>query len=211
MFKATEKEVKELRREYPKGTRVILVRMDDRQAPPVGTKGTVLGVDDTGSLLMAWDNGCGLNVVYGEDEVKKINDSMSEYSLRDILIAFSIKYNGLFPNIYDAIAREEKLSHDEMEELLHKAPKYLVTLIDDDYPSSLKKKFPFPPFVLYYCGDLEEINEKEISLFHVGSLNYGHRYFMPSANYSKRFIACENPLEFSSYLNDLITIYKDCI
>lgn len=64
MFKATEKEVKELRREYPKGTRVVLVRMDDTQAPPVGTKGTVLGVDDTGSLLMAWDNGCGLNVVY---------------------------------------------------------------------------------------------------------------------------------------------------
>lgn len=32
MFKATEKEVKELRREYPKGTRVVLVRMDDTQA-----------------------------------------------------------------------------------------------------------------------------------------------------------------------------------
>ena len=138
MFKATEKEVKELRREYPKGTRVVLVRMDDTQAPPVGTKGTVLGVDDTGSLLMAWDNGCGLNVVYGEDEVKKINDSMSEYSLRDILIAFSIKYQGIFTSIYGAIAIKEELSHDEMEELLDKAPKYLVTIIDDDYPSSLK-------------------------------------------------------------------------
>lgn len=210
MFKATEKEVKELRREYPKGTRVVLVRMDDTQAPPVGTKGTVLGVNDTGSLLMAWDNGCGLNVVYGEDEVKKINDSMSEYSLRDILIAFSIKYKGIFTSIYGAIAIKEELSHDEMEELLDKAPKYLVTIIDDDYPSSLKK-IPCPPFVLYYCGNLEEINEKEISLFHVGSLKYGHRYFMPSANYPKRFIACENPLEFSSYLNELITIYKDCI
>ena len=50
-----------------------LVRMDDRQAPPVGTKGTVLGVDDTGSLLMRWDNGSGLNVVYGEDVVRKID------------------------------------------------------------------------------------------------------------------------------------------
>ena len=96
MFKATEKEVKELRREYPKGTRVVLVRMDDTQAPPVGTKGTVLGVDDAGSLLMAWDNGCGLNVVYGEDEVKKVNDTMSDYTLRDIIIALSIKYDGIF-------------------------------------------------------------------------------------------------------------------
>ena len=57
--------VERIRREYPAGTRVELVRMDDVQAPPAGTKGTVKGVDDTGSLLMRWDNGSGLNVVYG--------------------------------------------------------------------------------------------------------------------------------------------------
>ena len=64
--------VENIRREYPAGTRVELVRMEDVQAPPVGTKGTVKGVDDTGSLLMRWDNGSGLNVVYGEDLVRKI-------------------------------------------------------------------------------------------------------------------------------------------
>ena len=64
--------VERIRREYPAGTRVELVRMDDAQAPPVGTKGTVKGVDDTGSLLVRWDNGSGLNVVYGEDFVRKI-------------------------------------------------------------------------------------------------------------------------------------------
>ena len=66
--------VDRIRREYPVGTRVELVRMDDPQAPPTGTKGTVLGVDDTGSLLMRWDNGCGLNVVYGEDECRKVGE-----------------------------------------------------------------------------------------------------------------------------------------
>lgn len=64
--------VDRIRREYPVGTRVMLVRMDDVQAPPVGTKGTVLGVDDTGSLLMRWDTGSSLNVIYGEDIVDKI-------------------------------------------------------------------------------------------------------------------------------------------
>lgn len=64
--------VERIRREYPAGARVELVRMEDVQAPPVGTKGTVLGVDDTGSLLMRWDAGSGLNVVYGEDIVKKL-------------------------------------------------------------------------------------------------------------------------------------------
>ena len=64
--------VERIRREYPAGARVELVRMEDVQAPPVGTKGTVLGVDDTGSLLMRWDTGSRLNVVYGEDIVKKL-------------------------------------------------------------------------------------------------------------------------------------------
>ena len=48
------------------------MKMDDVQAPPIGTKGTVEWVDDAGSLVMRWDNGSGLNVIYGEDVVKKI-------------------------------------------------------------------------------------------------------------------------------------------
>ncbi|WP_418968458.1 DUF4314 domain-containing protein [Alloscardovia omnicolens] len=61
-----------LRSAYPKGTRVELISMDDAQAPPAGTKGTVYGVDDTGSLLVSWDNGSTLNVLYGIDSVRKI-------------------------------------------------------------------------------------------------------------------------------------------
>lgn len=64
--------VERVRREYPAGTRVELVRMDDAQAPPAGTLGTVIGVDDTASLLMRWDNGSHLNVVYGEDVVRRL-------------------------------------------------------------------------------------------------------------------------------------------
>ena len=61
-----------LRERYPKGTRVELVQMDDDQAPPVGTKGTVRGVDDMGSIMVAWDNGCGLSVAYGADICRKV-------------------------------------------------------------------------------------------------------------------------------------------
>ena len=61
-----------LRTRYPVGTRVELIHMDDPQAPPVGTKGTVLGVDDVGSILVAWDNGSGLNVAFGEDVCRKV-------------------------------------------------------------------------------------------------------------------------------------------
>lgn len=61
-----------LRREFPAGTRVELVQMDDPQAPPVGTLGTVRGVDDTGSIIVHWDNGSGLNVVFGADVCRKV-------------------------------------------------------------------------------------------------------------------------------------------
>ena len=64
-----------LRERFPKGTRVELVQMDDPQAPPIGTKGTVIGVDDIGSIMVRWDNGSGLNVVYGEDICRKVSDS----------------------------------------------------------------------------------------------------------------------------------------
>jgi len=65
--------VERVRREYPAGTRVELVRMDDAQAPPVGTRGTVTGVDDTASVMVKWDNGSGLNVVYGADFCRKLD------------------------------------------------------------------------------------------------------------------------------------------
>ena len=68
----SKQELRALREEYPQGSRIELVQMNDIQAPPAGTKGTVYGVDDTGSLLVHWDNGSGLNVIYGEDIVRKV-------------------------------------------------------------------------------------------------------------------------------------------
>lgn len=65
--------VEKVRKAYPIGCRVELVKMDDEQAPAIGTKGTVIGVDDTASILVKWDNGSGLNVVYGEDRCRKLD------------------------------------------------------------------------------------------------------------------------------------------
>jgi len=48
--------------------------MDDFQAPPIGSKGTVVGVDDIGSFLVQWDNGSSLNLIYGEDLFKVITE-----------------------------------------------------------------------------------------------------------------------------------------
>ena len=63
-----------LRVKYPVGCRVELLRMDDIQAPVIGTKGTVIGVDDIGSIMVSWDTGSSLSVVYGEDLCRRIDD-----------------------------------------------------------------------------------------------------------------------------------------
>lgn len=69
-------ELERLRRRYPNGTRVELLKMDDPQAPPVGTYGTVYGVDDTGSILVRWDTGSMLSVVpEAGDVVRKAGDA----------------------------------------------------------------------------------------------------------------------------------------
>ena len=64
--------VEMLRAQYKPGARVELLRMNDVQAPPVGTKGTVIGVDDIGSVMVSWDNGSDLSVAYGEDACRVI-------------------------------------------------------------------------------------------------------------------------------------------
>ncbi len=66
--------VASLRERYPVGLRVELVEMDDpynRKLIP-GSKGTVMGVDDMGTIHVRWDCGSSLGVVYGVDSVRAI-------------------------------------------------------------------------------------------------------------------------------------------
>ncbi len=92
--------VERVRKEYPIGARVELLRMDDPQAPPVGTLGTVEGVDDTASILVRWDNGCGLNVVYGQDWCRVVTpDAPPGSSLTLILEDGEWKTVGPIPKI----------------------------------------------------------------------------------------------------------------
>lgn len=66
--------LEKLRKEYPKGTSVKLVQMDDAYAPPVGTLGRVQHVDDTDSIHAKWNNGSSLAVLYGVDSCVKMSE-----------------------------------------------------------------------------------------------------------------------------------------
>ncbi len=65
--------VEEIRRQYPIGTRVELVRMNDPYTKlKPGDRGTVTMIDSTGTIFVDWDCGSSLGVVYGEDYAVKI-------------------------------------------------------------------------------------------------------------------------------------------
>ena len=59
---------------FKAGDRVELVEMDDKQAPTVGTRGTVKFVDDVGTIHIHWDTGSSLGAVMGVDIVKKVRE-----------------------------------------------------------------------------------------------------------------------------------------
>lgn len=63
--------VEAVRAQYPKGTRVELVSMNDPNSKlKPGERGTVKSVDDTGTVFVSWDCGSGLGVIYGEDKIR---------------------------------------------------------------------------------------------------------------------------------------------
>ena len=76
MYGYPKKEIVEgLRARYPKGARVELIEMDDpHRDMPAGLRGTVVAVDDIGTVHIAWDNGSSLNVAYGVDKVRILRE-----------------------------------------------------------------------------------------------------------------------------------------
>ena len=69
----SNKKVKNIKEQCPKGTRIKLNHMDDPYHPvPDGTLGTVEHVDDAGQIHMKWDNGSSLAIVPEADSYQVI-------------------------------------------------------------------------------------------------------------------------------------------
>lgn len=65
-----------LRNQHPNGCTVELVHMEDPQAPPKGTRGKVLHVDDIGTIHVEWENGSTMGVVPGVDMVRRLTEEI---------------------------------------------------------------------------------------------------------------------------------------
>ena len=60
--------VEMIKRSYPEGTKVVCDYMEDMHGVSSGTKGTVMFVDDIGTVHVRWENGSSLGLIYGEDK-----------------------------------------------------------------------------------------------------------------------------------------------
>ena len=65
------KQVEQLRKRYPKGTRLCLDFMDEAGMPP-GLQGTVAFIDDAGQIHMNWDCGRSLALIPGVDSFSRL-------------------------------------------------------------------------------------------------------------------------------------------
>ncbi|MBD5423462.1 MAG: DNA-processing protein DprA [Mycoplasma sp.] len=83
-----------------------------------------------------------------------------------VLIYFAIKYKGYFHNIYEAIKNKEFIELEELKKIKEKVlvgEIKAITIVDDDYPESLKQ-INKPPFVLFYEGNKELLKGKMLAL-----------------------------------------------
>ena len=64
----SRKRIESIKQRYPEGTRICVDSMGDDHRPiESGTKGTVIWVDDIGTVHCNFDNGRRLGLIVGED------------------------------------------------------------------------------------------------------------------------------------------------
>ena len=76
------------------------------------------------------------------------------------LLALALKHKGQWEEIYKDICRKVDVPEEELELARNYQGKY-ITILDSDYPESLKKTFK-PPFVIFYEGKIDLLNKRNI-------------------------------------------------
>jgi len=72
--KLDKEAILKLKKEYPVGTIVRAIDINDPYVSlPVGIKGKVLFVDNSGTICVKWNNGRIVGIIHGVDQIEKIN------------------------------------------------------------------------------------------------------------------------------------------
>lgn len=187
--------VKKVRDEYPIGTRVELVQMEDIQAPPIGTRGTVIGVDDIASIMVKWDSGSNLKVVYGVDICKKIEMqkleelrvSLERMSKILVIGGENLKYS--INQIAEALAKQQKCAFKEAFGMVE----------DSDISDEM----------VIFSGICSALNEPTQKLAELSqSLEMVEDLYPTPTEIKKRLKYAKNPMEVKQLNRQLTISYK---
>jgi hypothetical protein len=111
----TEEQVAWIRKQYPSGTRVELVSMNDPYTNlKAGDLGTVNHVDDIGTVFVDWDCGSGLGAAFGEDIICKA--AVITATIREQILAIR---DSAATNMFDAVAVQRLAFDAEYYELVN--------------------------------------------------------------------------------------------
>lgn len=88
--------------------------------------------------------------------------------MRNILLYFVVKYEGDWKNIYQAISSKEKVNMEEVERVVEGIEDKCITILDNNYPCSLKN-ISCPPFAIFYRGNHELLSDKRLMVAVIGS------------------------------------------
>ena len=166
-MEVTKDMLETLRVKYPEGTRVILVSMDDEQAPPIGTCGNVDHIDDMGTIHIKWDTGSSLGVVPWEDEIEIVlDDERIDYLIEGTdFFASSITVDG-------SQAYVELSAHSPGGEDLEFTVWFDES--EDDFLLSLKQLYE------YFDADGHAVDWYESEWNHCGQI-FGIQHFLDDA------------------------------
>ena len=87
---------------------------------------------------------------------------------REILLYYAIKFKGDWGKIFDAIETKKEIDEKDFEKVISKNKNNYITLLDPEYPESLKRSYR-PPFVLFYYGDISLLGDNNNKIAVVGS------------------------------------------
>lgn len=100
----TKEEVTALRRKYPEGTLIKLIKMDDPRPVPSGTIGIVTSVDDAGNIHCKW---------------WRYNSSLAIIPNKDDFVVIS--KNELFQEVHDLFTKDLKYKRYSTPEMYGKS------------------------------------------------------------------------------------------
>ena len=87
---------------------------------------------------------------------------------RENLLYLALKYKGEWNPIYEDVSNHVEIDEKEALKEISKVNSSYITILDEEYPESLRDAYK-PPFVLFYYGDISLLSDKNNKIAVVGA------------------------------------------